>query len=42
MKVMRKFIIDIQPDGTIKWTEVVVFPGEKPVEIKNNVKENKQ
>lgn len=41
MEVMRKFVIDLKPDGTIKWTEVTVFPGEKPVDI-NNVKENQQ
>lgn len=34
MKVMRKFIINLEPDGTIKCTEVAVFPGETPVDIK--------
>lgn len=34
MEVMRKFVIELKPDGTIKWTEVAVFPGETPVDIK--------
>lgn len=42
MEIMRKIVINLKPDGTIKWTEVAVFPGEKPVDIKNNVKENQQ
>lgn len=38
MEIMRKFVINLNPDGTIKWTEVAVFPGEKPVDIKKQRK----
>lgn len=34
MEIMRKFVIDLKPNGDIKLSEVAVFPGETPVNIK--------
>lgn len=34
MEVMRKFIIDLQPDGTMKWAEVCDRPDPKKAAYK--------